>query len=883
MLLKDIRETFVNFFETNDHEIIKSSSLVPDNDPTLMFTNSGMVQFKNFFTGIEKSKVKTAVTSQKCVRAGGKHNDLDNVGYTARHHTFFEMLGNFSFGDYFKEKAISLAWKLLTEEFNLPKEKLLVTVFHEDLEAINLWKKCANLSDDKIIKISTSDNFWSMGPVGPCGPCSEIFYDHGPSVSGGPPGSIDEDGDRFVEIWNLVFMQYEQMPDGKRIDLPKPSIDTGMGLERIAAVLQGKHDNYDTDLFKKLIESSADFSNTDPYGVKNIHHRVISDHLRAASFLIADGVMPSNEGRGYVLRRIMRRAMRHCHLLGCEEPHLYKVFPSLLQQMGEAFPELIERKNLIENSLKEEETRFKLTLDRGLKLLNEELLFLEDKKLFSGEVAFKLYDTYGFPLDLTEDVLRESNKKVDIETFDKKMKEQRDKARASWIGSGDQSEEKIWTDLRSKEDATEFLGYEREKSQGLISKIIKDGKYIEKLSQDEVGVIVMNQTCFYGESGGQVGDQGLMRGISGVGKVTDTKRVGQIFVHFVEVQKGYFEVGNNLEQFINTDLRLDIKRNHSGTHLVHEALRRIVGEHVAQRGSLNNADRLRFDFSHDKPVTEEQIFLVEQLVNKQIRENTPVVTEIMQLDRAKQQGARALFGEKYGDDVRVVKMSPEDENYFSIELCGGTHVNSTGDIGFLKIIGESASSSGVRRLEAVTGKKVVDFIENIQVVNNRVSSLLNVSTENLFERVNSLLEEKKRLEQKNSELNRALISGEGEQESQNLEKIGKNIIFSGKVVKDIPSKDLRVFVDNIKKHNKNVIAVLLSKVGNKVQIAVGISDTLVERVSAVDLVKILSSKTGGKGGGGRPDFAQGGGTLPEQSDQALLHLKSYLDSTLSGD
>ena len=881
MLLKDIRDTFVNFFKTNDHQIIKSSSLVPDNDPTLMFTNSGMVQFKNIFTGIEKSKVKTAVTSQKCVRAGGKHNDLDNVGYTARHHTFFEMLGNFSFGDYFKEEAISLAWELLTKEFKLPKEKLLVTVFHEDFEAINLWKKCANLSDEKIIKISTSDNFWSMGPVGPCGPCSEIFYDHGPSISGGPPGSTNEDGDRFVEIWNLVFMQYEQMPDGTRIDLPKPSIDTGMGLERIAAVLQGKHDNYDTDLFKKLIENSADFSNTDPYGIKNIHHRVISDHLRSASFLIADGVMPSNEGRGYVLRRIMRRAMRHCHLLGCEEPHLYKIFPALLQQMGDAFPELIERKNLIENSLKEEETRFKLTLDRGLKLLNEELSILEDKTLFSGEVAFKLYDTYGFPIDLTEDVLRESDKKVDIETFDKKMKEQREKARASWTGSGDETEEKIWADLRSKEDATEFLGYDREKCQGLISKIIKDGKYIEKLSQDEVGVIVMNQTCFYGESGGQVGDQGQIQGINGVGKVTDTKRVGQIFVHFVKVQKGYFEVGNNLEQFINTDLRLDIKRNHSGTHLVHEALRRIVGENVAQRGSLNNADRLRFDFSHDKPVTEEQIFLVEQLVNKQIRENTPVTTEIMQLERAKQQGARALFGEKYGDDVRVVKMSPEDENYFSIELCGGTHVNSTGDIGFLKIIGETASSSGVRRLEAVTGKKVVDFIENIQVVNNRMSSLLNVSTENLIERVNSLLEEKKRLEQKNTELNRALISGEGEQESQNLEKIGKNIIFSGKVVKDIPGKDLRTFVDNIKKQNKNVIAVLLSKVGTKVQIAVGISDTLVESVSAVDLVKILSSKTGGKGGGGRPDFAQGGGTLPDQADQALLHLKSYLKNSLS--
>ncbi len=883
MLLNDIRETFVNFFKTNDHQVIKSSSLVPDNDPTLMFTNSGMVQFKNFFTGIEKSKVNTAVTSQKCVRAGGKHNDLDNVGYTARHHTFFEMLGNFSFGDYFKEKAISLAWELLTKEFKLPEEKLLVTVFHEDLEAINLWKKCANLPDNKIIKISTSDNFWSMGPIGPCGPCSEIFYDHGQSVKGGPPGSPDEDGDRFVEIWNLVFMQYEQLPDGRRIDLPRPSIDTGMGLERIAAVLQGKHDNYDTDLFRKLIEQSADYSNTDPYGTENIHHRVISDHLRSASFLIADGVMPSNEGRGYVLRRIMRRAMRHCHLLGCEEPHLHKIFPSLLRQMGDAFPELIERKSLIENSLKEEETRFKLTLDRGLKLLNEELTNLENKKLFSGEVAFKLYDTFGFPLDLTQDVLRESDKKVDIKAFDKKMKEQRNKARASWSGSGDESEEKIWADLRSSEDNTEFLGYESEKGQGLISKIIKDGKYAEKLSHNETGVIVMNQTCFYGESGGQIGDQGQLRSINGEGKVTDTKKVGQIFIHIVEVQKGYFEVGDNLTQLINSDLRLDVKRNHSGTHLVHEALRRIVGDHVAQRGSLNNGDRLRFDFSHDKPLTEEQIFLVEQLVNKQIRENTPVITEIMQLESAKQQGARALFGEKYGDDVRVVKMSPEDKNYFSIELCGGTHVNSTGDIGFLKIIGESASSSGVRRLEAVTGKKVVNFIENIQAVNNRVSSLLNVSAENLVERVTSLLEEKRSLEQKNSELNRALISGEGKQDNQNLEKIGKDIVFSGKVVKDVSSKELRTFVDNIKKQNENVIAVLLSKIGNKVQIAVGISDTLIKRVSAIDLVKILSSKTGGNGGGGRPDFAQGGGTTPDQAEKALLYLKSYLNSSLSED
>ena len=881
MLLKDIRETFVNFFKKNDHQIVRSSSLVPDNDPTLMFTNAGMVQFKNFFTGIEKSKVKTAVTSQKCVRAGGKHNDLDNVGYTARHHTFFEMLGNFSFGDYFKEKAIRLAWELLTDEFKLPKDKLLVTVFHEDIEAIKLWKKCANLSDDKIIKISTNDNFWSMGPVGPCGPCSEIFYDHGPSVSGGPPGSPEEDGDRFVEIWNLVFMQYEQMPDGTRIDLPKPSIDTGMGLERIAAVLQGKHDNYDTDLFKKLIENSAEFSGTDPYGDKNIHHRVISDHLRSASFLIADGVMPSNEGRGYVLRRIMRRAMRHCHLLGCDEPHLYKIFPTLLGQMGDAFPELIERKNLIENSLREEETRFKLTLDRGLKLLGDELSIQEDKELFSGEVAFKLYDTYGFPLDLTEDVLRESKKKVDIVAFDKKMKEQRDKARASWTGSGDQSEDKIWADLRSNEDATEFLGYENEKSQGLISKIIRDGKYVEEISANSSGILVMNQTCFYGESGGQIGDQGQLRGINGEGKVTDTKRVGQIFLHFVEVQVGCLQVGDNLELIINEDLRLDVKRNHSGTHLVHEALRRVVGDHVAQRGSLNNGERLRFDFSHDKPLTQEQIFLIEQVVNTQIRKNTPIVTEIMQLESAKQQGAIALFGEKYSDDVRVVKMSPENDNYFSIELCGGTHVNNTGDIGFLKIVGESASSSGVRRLEAVTGKKVVDFIENIQVVNNRVSALLNVSAENVIERVNNLLGEKKRLEQKNSELNRALISGESDQDNQKLEKIGAEINFLGKVVKDLPSKELRAFIDNIKNQNKSVIAVLLSKIGNKVQIAVGVSDTLTGKVSAVDLVKILSSKIGGKGGGGRPDFAQGGGTIPNEAEKALVHLKSYLKNTLS--
>ena len=881
MLLKDIRETFVNFFKTNDHQIVRSSSLIPDNDPTLMFTNAGMVQFKNFFTGIEKSKVNTAVTSQKCVRAGGKHNDLDNVGYTARHHTFFEMLGNFSFGDYFKEKAIRLAWELLTVEFKLPKDKLLVTVFHEDIEAIKLWKKCANLPDDKIIKISTSDNFWSMGPVGPCGPCSEIFYDHGPSVSGGPPGSPEEDGDRFVEIWNLVFMQYEQLPDGTRIDLPKPSIDTGMGLERIAAVLQGKHDNYDTDLFKKLIENSAEFSSTDPYGDKNIHHRVISDHLRSASFLIADGVMPSNEGRGYVLRRIMRRAMRHCHLLGCDEPHLYKIFPTLLGQMGDAFPELIERKNLIENSLREEETRFKLTLDRGLKLLEDELSVQEGKKLFSGEVAFKLYDTYGFPLDLTEDVLREKSKKVDIVAFDKKMKEQRDKARASWTGSGDQSEDKIWADLRSNEDATEFLGYENEKSQGLISKIIKDGKYVEELSANASGIIVLNQTCFYGESGGQIGDQGQLRGVNGEGKVTDTKRVGQVFLHFVQVQVGCLKVGDNLELLINEDLRLDVKRNHSGTHLVHEALRRVVGDHVAQRGSLNNAERLRFDFSHDKPLTQEQIFLIEQVVNIQIRKNTPIVTEVMQLESAKQQGARALFGEKYSDDVRVVKMSTENHNYFSIELCGGTHVNYTGDIGFLKIVAESASSSGVRRLEAVTGKKVVDFVENIQVVNNRVSSLLNVSAENVIERVNNLLEEKKRLEQKNTELNRALISGESDHDNQKLEKIGVDIVFVGKVVKDLPSKELRTFIDNIKSQNKSVIAVLLSKLGNKVQIAVGVSESLTAKVSAVDLVKILSSKIGGKGGGGRLDFAQGGGTMPNEANNALAHLKSYLESILS--
>ena len=881
MLLKEIRETFISFFGSSDHEVVSSASLVPDNDPTLMFTNSGMVQFKNVFTEIDKRSYNKAVTSQKCVRAGGKHNDLDNVGYTARHHTFFEMLGNFSFGDYFKEEAISYAWDLLTKEFSLPKEKLLVTVFHDDVDAIKLWKKCGGLTDDKIIKISTNDNFWSMGSLGPCGPCSEIFYDHGPSVKGGPPGSPDEDGDRFIEIWNLVFMQYEQISTDERIDLPRPSIDTGMGLERIAAVLQGKHDNYDTDLFKKLISSSAEFSNTSFEGKENVHHRVIVDHLRSSAFLIADGVMPSNEGRGYVLRRIMRRAMRHCHLLGCSEPHLFKLVPTLVSLMGEAFPELIERKLLIEKSLKLEETRFKQTLDRGLKLLNDEMSTLSVGDNFSGKTAFKLYDTYGFPLDLTQDVLREFKISVDTDSFELEMKTQREKARLAWVGSGDKTEEKIWTELRTRLDATEFLGYNKDQAEALLTNIISENQQLESLSKNQTGFLIFNQTCFYGESGGQVGDKGTIIGEKGEAEVTDTKRFGSIYVHLVTITRGVIETGEKIKQVVNKSFRQCVRRNHSSTHLVHESLRQVLGSHVAQKGSLNDSERFRFDFNHDEPVTQNQIFLVEQLANKQAQLNTRVTTETMPLEEAKKIGARALFGEKYGEDVRVVKMGLEDEKYFSVELCGGLHVQSTGEIGLVKILGDSASSSGVRRIEAVTGNQALQFIEDIQKINLKSSQLLSVNPDNLLERIGSILDDKRNLEQKTKKLSQDLFSQDFNKDSYSNDQISSDIFFAGKIVNDIALKDLRAFIDRLKAKDKMIIVVFISKLLDKVAIAVGVSEHLCKSISAVEIVRLLSEKTGGKGGGGRPDFAQGGGSKPEEAENALSFIKAHLKKKLN--
>ncbi len=881
MLLKEIRETFISFFGSRGHEVVNSSPLVPDNDPTLMFTNSGMVQFKNVFTGIDSRTYDKAVTSQKCVRAGGKHNDLDNVGYTARHHTFFEMLGNFSFGDYFKEDAISFSWDLLTKEFGLPKEKLLVTVYHEDEDAADLWKKISGLNDEKIIKISTSDNFWSMGSLGPCGPCSEIFFDHGPSIKGGPPGSPNEDGDRFIEIWNLVFMQFEQVSENERIDLPRPSIDTGMGLERIAAVLQGEHDNYDTDLFKKLIRSSAEFSNTENKDSINVHHRVIADHLRSSAFLIADGVMPSNEGRGYVLRRIMRRAMRHSHLLGCDEPHLYKLVPSLIGLMGDAFPELIETKELIEKSLKLEETRFKQTLERGLRLLSEDTISLSKGDYFSGKTAFKLYDTYGFPLDLTQDVLREEGILVDTKAFDIEMQAQKEKARLAWVGSGDKSEDKLWTELRTTLAPTEFLGYNKHEVEGLLTNIIFENHQSKSLSKNQTGFVIFNQTCFYGEAGGQVGDIGKIIGENGEGDVTDTKRIGSIFIHLVTIKKGSITVGEKIEQTVDKIFRQRVRRNHSSTHLVHESLRQLLGSHVSQKGSLNNSERLRFDFSHDMPVTTDQIFLIEQLANRYVRLNSAVVTETMPLEEAKKTGARALFGEKYSEDVRVVKLGLEDEKYFSIELCGGLHVRSTGEIGLIKILGDTASSSGVRRIEAVTGNRAIQFIEDIQKVNLNSSELLNISPSKLFDRIEGILSEKKVLEEKIKKLSEDLFYQNIANSSDKLNKLTPDISFLGKIVNEVEMKELRGFIDNIKSKEESIIVVFVSKFKDKVAIAVGVSNIISELVSAVEIVRLLSEKTGGKGGGGRLDFAQGGGTKPEESENAISFIENYLKKKLS--
>src|SRR5690349_2541427 len=716
----DIRAAFLGFFQRHGHEIVPSSPLVPRNDPTLLFTNAGMVQFKNVFTGQEKRDYVRAATSQKCVRAGGKHNDLENVGYTARHHTFFEMLGNFSFGDYFKDVAIELAWKLITKEYGLPEEKLLVTVFSEDDEAAELWKKIAGLPESKVIRIPTSDNFWQMGDTGPCGPCSEIFYDHGPKIPGGPPGSADADGDRFIEIWNLVFMQYEQRAPGDRVPLPRPSIDTGMGLERIAAVMQGKHDNYDIDLMRTLILASAEASGVASDGPQAVSHRVIADHLRSSSFLIADGVLPSKEGRGYVLRRIMRRAMRHAHIIGCEAPLMWRLVPALVRQMGQAFPELVRAEALITETLRLEETSFKQTLDRGLRLLEEETAKLGKGQAFPGEVAFKLYDTYGFPLDLTQDVLRVQGREVAVAAFNSAMERQRAEARKSWVGSGEAATEQVWFELRDEVGATEFLGYDAHVAEGKIVAIVVDGKPVKEAKAGSDAGILVNQTPFYAESGGQIGDTGTMFSHSG-GEfaVRDTqKRAGELFVHLGSLTHGALKLGDFVELRIDESRRAALRANHSVTHLLHQALRRRLGEHVTQKGSLVAPDRLRFDFSHPRALTGEDLHVIESEVNARIRENSAVSTRLMTPDKAVAAGALALFGEKYGDEVRVVAMGEESDGqgraprHFSVELCGGTHVRRTGDIGYFKIVSESAVAAGVRRIEALTGAAAEAHVEN---------------------------------------------------------------------------------------------------------------------------------------------------------------------------
>jgi alanyl-tRNA synthetase len=864
--LNDIRSTFLNYFDQNDHKVVESSPLVPLNDPTLMFTNAGMVQFKNAFTGLEKRNYSRATTSQKCVRAGGKHNDLDNVGYTARHHTFFEMLGNFSFGDYFKEEAIPYAWDLLTKEFGINKDKLLVTVYHTDDDAANIWKKYAGLSDDRIIRIATDDNFWSMGATGPCGPCSEIFYDHGDHIPGGPPGSPDEDGDRFIEIWNIVFMQYERFADGRQEDLPNQSIDTGMGLERVGALLQGKHDNYDTDLMRDLIEASAHATSQDPDGDGNVHHRVIADHLRSTSFLIADGVMPSNEGRGYVLRRIMRRAMRHAHLLGAKDPVMHQLVPALVSQMGQAFPELAHGQTLIEETLLQEETRFKQTLDRGLRLLDDELSGLADGAALPGKAAFKLYDTFGFPLDLTQDALREKRREVDTDGFNTAMEEQKAKARAAWSGSGDTADAAIWFDVVDKHGVTEFLGYETEAAEGQVIALVRDGVAIDTAASGENVQIILNQTPFYAESGGQVGDSGIIKFEGGEARVTDTRKVAGIFIHVAQVTEGEIATGAAAELVVDHTRRTAIRANHSATHLLHEALRVHLGEHVVQRGSLNADDRLRFDFSHGKALTAEQLAKVTDDVNSYIRQNTSVETRIMTPDDARELGAQALFGEKYGDEVRVVSMGRADTGKgsdgmtYSLELCGGTHVRQTGDIGAFVALGDSASSAGVRRIEALTGQAALNYLSAQDARLASVASELKAQAADVVERVKALLGERKSLQNEVAQLRRDLAMAGGASQGAGPEaKDIKGVNFLAQVLNGVSGKDLPALIDAHKSRLGSGAVLLIADADGKAAVAAGVTDDLIGKISAVDLVRAATPELGGKGGGGRADMAQGGG------------------------
>ncbi|MFY2826664.1 alanine--tRNA ligase [Ruegeria sp. MALMAid1280] len=884
--LNDIRSTFLNYFAKQGHEVVASSPLVPRNDPTLMFVNSGMVQFKNLFTGVETRDYQRATTAQKCVRAGGKHNDLDNVGYTARHHTFFEMLGNFSFGDYFKPEAIPFAWELITKEFGIDKNRLLTTVYHTDDEAFEIWKK-VGVPEDRIIRIATNDNFWQMGPTGPCGPCTEIFYDHGDHIWGGPPGSAEEDGDRFIEIWNIVFMQNEQFEDGSMVELDMQSIDTGMGLERIGALLQGSHDNYDTDLFKTLIEASADATGVDPYGDQNVHHRVIADHLRSTSFLIADGVMPSNDGRGYVLRRIMRRAMRHAHLLGAKDPVMHRLVPTLVQLMGAQYSELGQAQPLIEETLLLEETRFKQTLDRGLKLLDDEVADLSEGAALSGDAAFKLYDTYGFPLDLTQDALREKGLTVDTDGFDAAMAEQKAKARAAWAGSGEAADQAIWFDVLDQAGATDFLGYDTEKAEGQVAALIVDGALVDKIEQGGTGWVVVNQTPFYGEAGGQVGDTGEIRRLENmqdVSRVEDTRKFaeGKVYAHQVTVSQGELSTGDSVELAVDHARRTAIRANHSATHLLHEALRETLGDHVAQRGSLNASDRLRFDFSHSKALSPEEIQKVEREVNEFIRQNSTVETRIMTPDDARELGAQALFGEKYGDEVRVVSMGKaptgkgHDGDTWSIELCGGTHVRQTGDIGTFVVLGDSASSAGVRRIEALTGDEAFRHLSVQDQRLGQIASELKAQPDDVVSRVKSLLDERKALQNEVAQLRRDLAmagsSGQGGAEARDV----NGVPFLAQALSGVSGKDLPALIDEHKSRIGSGAVLLIADAGGKAAVAAGVTSDLTDKVSAVDLVRAAVVELGGKGGGGRPDMAQGGGRDASNSDAAIKAAEQVL-------
>ncbi|MHC2090137.1 alanine--tRNA ligase [Methylobacterium sp. CM6244] len=886
--VNEIRSAFLDYFAKADHAVVPSSSLVPRNDPTLMFTNAGMVQFKNVFTGVEKRPYNRATTAQKCVRAGGKHNDLDNVGYTARHHTFFEMLGNFSFGDYFKPQAIELAWSLITKEFGLSKDRLLVTVYADDEDAAGLWRKIAGFSDDRIIRIGTSDNFWQMGDTGPCGPCSEIFIDQGPGLQGGPPGSPDEDGDRFLEFWNLVFMQYEQIEPGNRLALPRPSIDTGMGLERMAAILQGVTSNYDTDLFKALIDSVSHAVGRPPETGNVASYRVIADHLRSVSFLIADGVLPSNEGRGYVLRRIMRRAMRHLELLGSREPVMFRLVPTLVREMGQAYPELTRAESLISETLRLEETRFRRTLERGLAILDSESRSLVQGQNLSGETAFTLYDTYGFPLDLTQDALKARGIGVDTEAFGQAMERQRQAARAAWTGSGESATETVWYGIKERVGASEFLGYETESAEGIITAILREGREVDGLSAGETGLVLVNQTPFYAESGGQVGDTGLLSATGLKARVTATeKKLGDLFVHHVTVDEGRLTMGQPVELAVDHARRSAIRANHSATHLLHEALRQVLGDHVAQKGSLVSPERLRFDFSHPKPLDEAELRAVEDIANAVLLQNTPVVTKLMAQDEAVASGARALFGEKYGDEVRVVSMGRSVDNQgelaeegrlpaFSIELCGGTHAARTGEIGQITVLGESAVGAGVRRIEALTAGTARRHCAEESRTLSQIAGLLKSQSADVPERLSALIEDRRRLERELSEAKKKLAMGGTSGGDDGVTEIA-GIKVMAKVVEGVETRDLKSLVDAGKSRiGSGIVALVGLSADGKAGLVVGVTADLTDRYDAVALVRAGAGHLGGKGGGGRRDMAQAGGPEGSGAQAAIDAIREAL-------